>query len=609
MANLSQEKRKRMLEFLQQIRAEHTDDTSIIAINEIESELTSKKYGLVWEEHTEEVDEQIKHNVPVFTEVSDKIITMDENLPYNFLLEGDNLHSLKLLEKTHKGKIDVIYIDPPYNTGNEDFMYDDKYISEEDGFRHSKWISFMYERLRIAKDLLSYKGAIFIQINEIEFAQLKMLCDDVFGEENFLNIVSVNMKNIAGASGGGEDKKFKKNCEYILVYAKDYSMLPLFNGTYQYKEMFSVVEQYRAEGKNWHYTSVLVEEGKKEYIGSTVDGNGDEIKIYKRNNSVVKSIRQIMADENITEKEVYYKYGHRIFEAKDAQSSIRTRVINAKKQYGITDDIVSIEYVPKTGKNKGILYEQFYKGDKCRLFAWLRDISEDIDGVLYKKELQGTYWDYTSKINNLTKEGNVEFSKGKKPVALLQQIVSLYPSKSATILDFFAGSGTTGHSVIVQNAEDGGTRKFILCTNNENNICEEKTYVRLSNVIKGYTTDKGKVFPPNPANLKYFKTDYIAKTNEDEEYSVGDKLLEHIAEMVELQHGTKIDNEKHILVLTDEMADGLTEQTLANCEQLYVSVSVLLTTEQEKMFKRMGIEVLTIPDYYFESELLEVGER
>ena len=191
----------------------------------------------------------------------------------------------------------------------------------------------------------------------------------------------------------------------------------------------------------------------------------------------------------------------------------------------------------------------------------------------------------------------------------MKRIISLYPSTNATVLDFFAGSGTTGHSVIAQNAEDGGTRRFILCTNNENNICEEKTYVRLSNVIKGYTTDKGKVFAPNPANLKYFKTDFVPKTSDDEDYSVSDKLLEHIAEMVELQHGTKIDNEKHILVLTDEMADGLTEEKLANCEQLYVSVSVLLTTEQERMFKKMGIEVLTIPDYYFESELLEVGER
>ena len=609
MANLSQEKRARMLAFLQQIRAEHTDDTSIIAINEIENELISKKYGLVWEEHTEEVDEQIKHNVPVFTEVSDKTITTDGSLPYNFLLEGDNLHSLKLLEKTHRGKIDLIYIDPPYNTGNEDFVYDDKYINEEDGFRHSKWISFMNERLRIARNLLSQEGAIFIQINDIEFAQLKMLCDDIFGEENFLNIISVNMKNIAGASGGGEDKKFKKNCEYILVYAKNYSLLPLFNGAYDYEEIGDLVERYRTEGVSWKYTTALVNAGDKVYVGSTVDGDGNEIKIFRRDNFVIKSIGQITREENITEKEAYNKYAHCIFQTAMPQSSIRPRVMNKVNEIGIESDLYSIEYVPKTGKNKGVMYEQFYKGESFRLFAWLRDVSEEIDGVLYKKTLQGTYWNFIAGTKNLSKEGNVEFSNGKKPLDLMKRIIGLYPSTSATILDFFAGSGTTGHAVIAQNAEDGGNRRFILCTNNENNICEEKTYVRLSNVIKGYTTDKGKVFDPNPANLKYFKTDYIAKTSEDEEYSVSEKLLEHIAEMVELQHGTRIDNEKHILVLTDEEADRLTEQNLAKCEQLFVSVSVLLTTEQEKMFKRMGIEVLMIPDYYFESELLEVGER
>lgn len=598
-----------MLAFLQQIRAEHTDDTSIIAINEIENELTSKKYGLVWEEHTEEVDEQIKHNVPVFTEVSDKTITTDGTLPYNFLLEGDNLHSLKLLEKTHRGRIDLIYIDPPYNTGNEDFVYDDKYINEEDGFRHSKWISFMSERLRIARNLLSQEGAIFIQINDIEFAQLKMLCDDILGEENFLNIISVNMKNIAGASGGGEDKKFKKNCEYILVYAKNYSLLPLFNGAYDYEEIGDLVERYRTEGVSWKYTTALVNAGDKVYVGSTVDGDGNEIKIFRRDNFVIKSIGQITREESITEKEAYNKYAHCIFQTAMPQSSIRPRVMNKVNEIGIESDLYSIEYVPKTGKNKGLMYEQFYKGESFRLFAWLRDVSEEIDGVLYKKTLQGTYWNFIAGTKNLSKEGNVEFSNGKKPLDLMKRIIGLYPSTSATILDFFAGSGTTGHAVIAQNAEDGGTRRFILCTNNENNICEEKTYVRLSNVIKGYTTDKGKVFAPNPANLKYFKTDFIAKTSEDEDYSVSDKLLEHIAEMVELQHGTRIDNAKHILVLTDEEADRLTEQSLANCEQLFVSVSVLLTTEQEKMFKRMGIEVLLIPDYYFESELLEVGER
>lgn len=611
MPNLSQQKRQRMLEFLDKIRAEHTDDDSLIAINEIETEINEKKYGLVWEAHEERVDIEMQTKVPVFSEVVDKEIISDEKLPYNFLLEGDNLHSLKLLEKTHRGMIDLIYIDPPYNTKERDFIYDDTYIGEDDTFRHSKWLSFMSERLKIARNLLTENGAIFVQISDIEVAQLKVLCDDIFGEDNFLNIISVNMKSIAGASGGGEDKKFKKNCEYILVYAKDYSMLPLFNGTYQYKEMYSVVEQYRAEEKSWHYTSVLVEEGKKEYIGSTIDGNGDEIKLYRRINSVVKSIRQIMADENITEKEVYYKYGNRIFEAKDAQSSIRTRVIKAKEQFDIDDDIVSIEYVPKTGKNKGVLYEQFYKGDKCRLFAWLRDISEDIDGILYKKELQGTYWDYTSKVNNLTKEGNVEFSKGKKPVALIQQIISIYPSTAATVLDFFAGSGTTGHAVIAQNAVDGGTRRFILCTNDENNICVEKTYPRLSNVILGYTTDKGKEFKANPANLKYYKTDFIEKTSTDPDYNIEGELLKHIAEMVQLEYGVKLDGNNYVLLMTDEEADTFisNDNAIAICKAIYVSAAVLLTAEQQRKLSENNVAIYIIPDYYFESELLEVGER
>ena len=138
--------------------------------------------------------------------------------------------------------------------------------------------------------------------------------------------------------------------------------------------MYEYILDYKEQGKTWHYTSVLLEEGDKVYIGSTVDGDGNEIKIYRRPGAVVKSINQVMKMKSITEKEVYYSYGTRIFEAKDAQSSIRTRVISAKKELGISDDIISIEYVPRTGKNKGRLYEQFYKGDKCRLFAWLRDI-------------------------------------------------------------------------------------------------------------------------------------------------------------------------------------------------------------------------------------------
>lgn len=171
----------------------------------------------------------------------------------------------------------------------------------------------MYKRLEAAYPLLSERGVIFIQISDIELAQLRMLCDSVFGEENFLNIVSVNMKNVAGASGGGEDKRFKKNCEYILVYAKNYSALPLFNGPYEYTEISELIQHYLDEGKSWKYTSVLVDAGDKHYIGSTTDGVGDEIRIYARKNVVMMSIGQIAARDGITIPEAYRKYGINVF--------------------------------------------------------------------------------------------------------------------------------------------------------------------------------------------------------------------------------------------------------------------------------------------------------
>lgn len=611
MPNLSQIKRQRMLEFLNKIRKEHTDDESLIAINEIETELTSKKYGLVWEEHEERVDVEMQHNVPVFTEVIDKEIVSDESLPYNFLIEGDNLHSLKLLEKTHKGKIDIIYIDPPYNTGKKDFIYDDNYVNEEDTFRHSKWLSFMSERLCFAREILSEEGAIFIQISDIEVAQLKILCDEVFGENNFINIISVNMKNIAGASGGGEDKKFKKNCEYILIYAKNYDCLPLFKGAYELFRMSELVKQYKDEKRSWKYTSVLIDKGEKEYITSTVDGDGNEIKIFKRIGLKSMSISKYAKTLGVTEDDIYDYHADMIYRTTMPQSSIRPRVMERMKEIGRLEDVISIEYVPKTGRNKGQIYEQFYSGEKYNLFAWLSDVTEYVDGVAYKKDLQGTYWNFVAGTKNLTKEGNIEFPNGKKPVDLLKRVISLYPKNDICVLDFFAGSGTTGHAVIAQNKEDDGNRTFIICTNNENNICEEKTYKRLSNVILGYTTDKGKVFTPNSANLKYYKTDFIPKTSDNIDYSVGEELLKHIKEMVQLEYAVKLDDTNYILVMTDKEADTIIadENRLNSCKGIYISASVLLTAEQQKELTDRDIKVFVIPDYYFESELLEVGER
>lgn len=375
-------------------------------------------------------------------ELEPRILIEDKSKSYgspeaeNILIHGDNLLALRALQQDYAGRIKCIYIDPPYNTGNAFEMYDD-------GVEHSIWLSLMRDRLILLKELLAEEGSIWIQIDDEEQAYLKILCDEVFGRTNFVNMISVNMKNIAGASGGGEDKRIKKNCEYILVYAKDYYSLDMFKGAYEYEEIGHLVERYREEGISWKYSSALVDPGKKIYIGSTVDGTGDEIKIYKREDYSIKSVNQIMKEEGLSESDAYNKYAKCFFVSQMPQSSIRPRVMEKVNELGRDSELYSIEYVPKTGRNKGELYEQFYKGENFRLFAWLKDVSEEIDGKLYKKSLQGTYWDFVSGTKNLTKEGGVEFPNGKKPEALVSRIFNMASEEGDFVLDSFLGSGTS----------------------------------------------------------------------------------------------------------------------------------------------------------------------
>ena len=604
--NISKQKREGLLAKINKIRtfvssAPQDENTGNLLsyLSELEKDVNGKKYGLVFEEHRESIDEILETHTPVLSEETDLFI--DNSGQMNFLIEGDNLAALKLLEKTHKGKIDLIYIDPPYNRGKNDFIYDDNYVCEDDGYRHSKWSSFIEKRLRIARDLLTMRGVVFIQINDIEVAQLKLISDNIFGEENFLNIISVNMKDTAGASGGGEDKKLKKNCEYILVYAKKYDTLPLFNGPYEYTEISKLIQRYEEEKKSWKYTTVLLDPGEKIYHGSTLDGDGNEIKVYVRENVVTESVKSLSQKEGISEKEVYQKYGLNIFRTTNSQSSIRTRVMEYRKQNDLVNKIVSIEYYPKTGKNKGTLYEQFYKDEVCNLFVWLRDTTEEIDGELYKKDLQGTYWDMTPYTKNLTKEGNVVFENGKKPIDLLKRIIGLYPDKEITILDFFAGSGSTGHAVMAQNEIDGGNRRFVLCTNNQNNICRDKTYVRLFNVIKGYKSGKGKKWEPIKASLKYYKVDYIP-IDERMYYEYANDLLEHVRELVELENGVNfVGNANIAIVLTEEELEEFLsdKEKVAACQKIYIGHDVLPDFDQQNILDYNQIEINIIPDYYY----------
>lgn len=537
MANLSQQKRERMLALLQKIKEEHTDDDDmLVALGEIENELNSKKYGLVWEKHEEQVDRMMQDNIPVFTEVKEREIkAIDENA-YNFLLEGDNLHSLKLLEKTHAGKIDVIYIDPPYNRGKNDFRYNDDYIVKEDGYKHSKWLSFMEERLIVAKELLSDKGLIFISIDDNEIAQLRLLMDEIFGESNFIN--SFIWKR--NSSVKTEKDKFTINTEYVLLYAKSLQFelnpayKPLSNST---RKMYSKNDN---DGRGFYrlYPLQKPKDPGPETTYDYVDNNG---KIWKCPKNGWR-----MKYEKLKELE------------NDGRLSLENKSLNEKAYWNEREN---------EGKKIDTLWN---------------DLPENTTG--------------SSELEKVMEEKNT-FSN-PKPIKLIQRCLEI-SSKNATVLDFFAGSGTTAQAVLALNKDDGGNRKFILCTNNENNICEEVTYERIKRVIHGYADVEG-----IPANLKYFKTDFIAKDADD----VSEELLSHIKEMVELENGITLDNKHYLIVLRDEQADELARNwsNYEDVKAIYVSRNVLFTSEQDALFSNTEIHI--IPDYYFEYELKEVGE-
>lgn len=409
-------------------------------------------------------------------EIEPRILVENPELSYgdqdtgNMLIHGDNLIALKALEQDYAGKIKCIYIDPPYNTGNAFEYYDD-------GLEHSIWLNLMRSRIKLLRNLLSDDGSLWIQIDDEEQAYLKVMCDEIFGRSNFVNMIAVNMKNVAGASGGGEDKRLKKNCEYILIYAKDYMRLTPFKGAYDYEEISELVERYKNEGISWKYTSVFLNEGEKKYIASTIDGDGNEIKIFEHKDYVFKSISSVAKENGITEKEAYYKFATKIVRTTMPQSSIRPRVMKKLEEIGYENDLISIEYVPKTGKNKGVVYTQFYKGDKYNLFAWLSDVMEEKDGLLYKKTLKGTYWDFVAGTKNLTKEGGVEFPNGKKPESLVERVITMSTDEGDTVLDSFAGSGTTAATAHKMN------RKWITIELGEQAYTHCK--VRLDRVIDG----------------------------------------------------------------------------------------------------------------------------
>lgn len=350
----------------------------------------------------------------------------------NMIIQGDNLEALKALLPFYAGQVKCIYIDPPYNSCKaEDILYDDN-------IEHSQWLSIMYPRLELLYELLREDGTIFVQLDDDEMAYMKIILDEIFGRNNFINQVSVKMKQTSGASGGGEDKRLKKNVEYILIYAKNMNAFSSFKPLTEEQDLFELIEEMREESKSWKYTRVLFSLGDKEFFKEIQDGAGKPIKIYKHSNVIMKTISDLMKEENLTEEECYIKYFDKIFRDTNAQSSIRTRVMDANEGH----EFLSIEYYPVSGRNKDKLTTLYYKGVKCDLIAWLSDVAIKKNNKIVKLEKLGTYWDGFP-LNNLTKEGNVRFPNGKKPELLLSRILELATNKGDLAFDSFLGSGTT----------------------------------------------------------------------------------------------------------------------------------------------------------------------
>lgn len=579
MANLSQKKREEMLRFLETLKEQHSDDESLMAINQIEKELTAKKYGLVWEEHEEEVDVKMQTHIPVFTEDKEKeIVGNPESDDYNFLLEGDNLHSLKLLEKTHKGKIDVIYIDPPYNTGNKDFIYDDKFVGVDDTFKHSKWISFMQKRLIYAHKFLSDRGVIFISIDDNEQSQVKLLCDEIFGAENFI-------ANLIWAAGRKNDSKYiSVSHEYMLCYAK--SLYYLKNKKIIWKERKQGIDDIYKEygrlkkqyGQDYEIMSVKLKDWYKALPDNHPARNHSHYNCIDENGIYFPSDiswpggggPKYEVLHPITNKPVRVPNRGWVYPTKERMDEV---IAQNLVHFGKDETSVPCKKTYLTNNESSTPYSVFYK-----------------DGRAATKRLR-------------TLMGESVF-QNPKDEEIIKRIINISTTKSSIILDFFAGSGTTGQAVLELNKEDGGNRKFILCTNNENNICEEVTYQRLKTVITGLRTDGTKYSDGLPSNLKYYKTDFIPKNSEE----LYDDLLDHIVEMIQLQYGVKVDNEKYVIIMDDDEMDEFEKnfQHYPELKALFINQDVLLTTAQEKLLSNVNTYI--IPDCYFDFELREAGE-
>ncbi|KKS54351.1 MAG: hypothetical protein UV17_C0020G0011 [Candidatus Gottesmanbacteria bacterium GW2011_GWA1_42_26] len=468
-------------------------------IKEIEQLRKRKKFGLVWENKPEDVVELCKKELPVLAEVKEKEIFKSSELSINLLIEGDNYHSLSVLNYTHKGKVDVIYIDPPYNTGNKDFIYNDQYVDKEDPYRHTKWLSFMNKRLTLAKELLSSNGVIFISIDDNEYAHLKLLCDEIFGENNSIGPLIQNKLN-----SKNDTQNIQKNHEYVLVYRKKEikkegkTVATLINKKLDSKEVFK-------ENESFYFTGDPITTrgdggilNARKNLGYTIYYNPDTNDIKGVMDYDIELAKSSNNEEEVyTDKAVLIDQGYVLIRPPRVRGKLGAWTWDCKR-FNTNIDEIKI----KKNRNGGYIV--------CKKNFVDPDDVYEVDGKYYFD--MNKFGNSKSIIEYSTNEGTDAYNQILEPgsfnnpknVEMLKHFLSLYDNKNSLVLDFFAGSGTLAQAVLELNKEDKGLRRFILCTNNENGIAEKICYKRVFNVINGYDSIDG-----IQSNLKYFKTSFV----------------------------------------------------------------------------------------------------
>lgn len=441
-----------------------------------------KKYGLVWEEKPEDIEERLREDLPVLVERNDDkvhpIISDNPDVPNHLIIEGDNLAALTELTYTHLGKFDMIYIDPPYNTGNRDFVYYDDFSDEyrkipfverEDSFRHSKWLSFMHRRLRLAKSLLKDTGFIFLSIDDNEQANLKLLCDEIFGEQNFKSN-SIIINNRGGRDYGG----IALQHDYILVYSKSIGQLNLIDDpdkVFQYYDEIGGFNLMELRNRNVKFNS---------------DNRPNLCYPFyvNPNNPDANNLLEISLEPREGFVEVY-----------PAKSNGIQTVWRWGKEEKSRPNL-NIQIFGKANRNGGYMIVQKYrKTTRMQRSVWdEKEFVNERGSEVLKEILTQSIFSYP------------------KSLATIIRVLELGSNEDSLILDFFAGSGTTLHAVMALNAKDHGHRSCVLCTNNENGICENVTYERNKRVIKGYTKPNGEeVAGLSDNNLRYYRTEFLPR--------------------------------------------------------------------------------------------------